>query len=109
MLVALMDALMAAVKLSGPPDSAGSPVLVHKSSYPGGIASMSTGSFALDDSLGANTRFSVYYYDLNHVGNTIQLTTPSGETLVPLQEEDGDVNMIFVNIENAEVRFIKIR
>ena len=105
MLVALMDALMAAVRLTGSSDSQGSAVLVHRSSYPGGIASMSTGSFALDDSLGPNARFSVYYYDLNHVGNAIQLTTPSGETLVPLQEEDGDVNMIFVNLENAEVRY----
>ncbi|KAF2352326.1 Calcium-activated chloride channel N-terminal [Trinorchestia longiramus] len=102
MLVALMDALMAAVRYTGKPDLPGSPVLVHKSAYPGGIASMSTGSFALDDSLGPNARFSVYYYDLNHVGNAIQLTSPSGETLVPLQEEDGDVNMIFVNLEKAE-------
>lgn len=104
MLVALMDALMAAVRLSGQPDSPGTPVLVHKSAYPGGIASMSTGSFALDDSLGPNARFSVYYYDLNHVGNSIQLTKPSGQTLVAAQEEDGDVNMIFVSLENAEVR-----
>lgn len=108
MLVALMDALMAAVRLSGQPDSPGAPVLLHRSAYPGGIASMSTGSFALDDSLGPNARFSVYYYDLNHVGNAIQLTTPSGETLVPLQEEDSDVNMIFVNLENAEVSFALI-
>lgn len=104
MLMSLMDALLAAIKLSGDSDEIGSPVLVHRDSYPGGIASMSTGSFALDDSLGPNARFSVYYYDLNHVGNAIQLTTPSGATLVPLQEEDGDVNMIFVYLEKAEVR-----
>ena len=106
MLVALMDALMAAVKSGTQSDAPGSPVLVHRSAYPGGIASMSKGSFALDDSLGPNARFSIYYYDLNHVGNAIQLTTPSGETLVPLQEEDGDVNMIFINLENAEVRLV---
>lgn len=103
MLVALMDALMAAVRLSGQSDSTGSPVLIHRSAFPGGIESMSRGRFALDDSLGPNARFSVYCYALNHVGNAIQLITPSGKTLVPLQEEDSDVNMIFVNLEDAEV------
>ncbi|RXG73685.1 Calcium-activated chloride channel regulator 2 [Armadillidium vulgare] len=102
MLMSLMNALLAAVRLSGDADEPGAPILVHRDSYPGGIASMSTGNFALDDSLGPNARFSVYYYDLNHVGNAIQLTAPSGNTLVPLQEEDGDVNMIFVYLEKAE-------
>ncbi|KAB7508142.1 Calcium-activated chloride channel regulator 2 [Armadillidium nasatum] len=102
MLMSLMNALLAAVRLSGDADEPGAPILVHRDSYPGGIASMSTGNFALDDSLGPNARFSVYYYDLNHVGNAIQLTTPSGNTMVPLQEEDGDVNMIFVYLEKAE-------
>ena len=103
MLVALMEALTAAVAAGG----AKTPVLVHSSSYPGGVAPLSTGSFALDDSLGANARFSVYYYDLAHVGNTIVLTAPSGSTFasVSMQEEDGDVNMIFVNLANAEVSF----
>lgn len=103
MLMALMDAILGAVKLSIMPNEPGAPVLVHSDSYPGGIASMSSGNFALDNSLGPNVRFSVYYYDLNHVGNAIQLTTPSGVTVIPLQEEDGDVNMIFVYLENAEV------
>ena len=58
----------------------------------------------MDPSLGPDVRFSVYYYDLNHVGNKIKLLPPSGALRVPLQEEDSDVNMIFVNIENAEVR-----
>lgn len=107
MMVALMDALLAAVRQNAPSQAPGSPVLVHSSGYPGGIASMSEGSFALDESLGQNARFSVYYYDLNHVGNAIQLTAPSGQMIasVNVQEEDGDVNMIFVNLEKAEVSY----
>ncbi|MPC92472.1 Calcium-activated chloride channel regulator 4 [Portunus trituberculatus] len=103
MMVALMDALLAAVQRNAPPSSS-STVLVHSADYPGGIASMSDGSFALDSSLGPDARFSVYYYDLNHVGNIIQLTAPSGHMIasVNVQEEDGDVNMIFVNLEKAE-------
>ena len=101
MLVSLMEALTAAVAAGG----ATTPVLIHSATYQGGIASLSTGTFSLDDSLAANARFAVYYYDLNHVGNTIHLTSPSGATFasVNMQEEDGDVNMIFVNLHNAEV------
>ncbi|KAK3860859.1 hypothetical protein Pcinc_033121 [Petrolisthes cinctipes] len=104
MMVALMDALLAAVQHNTPPSAPGTTVLVHNAAYPGGISSMSAGTFALDDSLGPNARFSVYYYDLNHVGNAIQLTAPSGQkiTSVNVQEEDGDVNMIFINLEKAE-------
>lgn len=105
MMVALMDALLAAVQRSVPPSAPGAPVLVHSADYPGGIASVSAGTFALDDSLGLDARFSVYYYDLNHVGNAIHLTAPSGHKIasVNVQEEDGDVNMIFINLEKAEV------
>nr|XP_045589593.1 calcium-activated chloride channel regulator 4-like [Procambarus clarkii] len=104
MMVALMDALLAAVQQGAPAPAPGDPVLVHSAAYPGGIASMSAGSFALDDSLGPSARFSVYYYDLNHVGNAIQLAAPSGHMIasVNVQEEDGDVNMIFINLEKAE-------
>lgn len=104
MMVALMDALLAAVRRSEPPAAPGAPVIIHSTAYPGGIASMSVGSFTLDDSLGPDARFSIYYYDLNHVGNTVQLTAPSGETIAPvnMQEEDGDANVIFVNIPDAE-------
>ena len=110
MMVALMDALLSAIRLSGHPEGQ-STVLIHSESYPGGISSMSTGMFTLDDSLGSNARFSVYYYDLNHVGNTIQLTTPSGVILesINMQEEDGDANVIFVNIPTAERGIWKYR
>lgn len=103
MLVALMEALTAAVAQGGAP----TPVLVHLATYPGGVAPLSTGTFSLDESLASNAKFSVYYYDLNHVGNTIHLTAPSGSTFasVSMQEEDGDVNMIFVNLHNAEVSY----
>ncbi|KAG7165778.1 Calcium-activated chloride channel regulator 1-like 10, partial [Homarus americanus] len=104
MMVALMDALLALVQQNAPASAPGAPVLVHNTAYPGGIASMSAGTFALDDSLGPDARFSIYYYDLNHVGNSIQLTAPSGHKIasVNIQEEDGDVNMIFINLEKAE-------
>ena len=36
-------------------------------------SSTSEGSFAVDPSLAPDVRFSVYYYDLNHVGNKIKL------------------------------------
>ncbi|RXG72243.1 Calcium-activated chloride channel regulator 4 [Armadillidium vulgare] len=104
MMIALMDALLAAIQIPGTTESPGTPVIIHSEAFPGGISSMSTGSFNLDDSLGPSARFSVYYYDLNHVGNTIQLTTPSGSIMasVNIQEEDGDANVIFVNIPKAE-------
>ncbi|XP_068219573.1 calcium-activated chloride channel regulator 2-like [Palaemon carinicauda] len=100
MLVSLMEALTAAVAAGG----ATTPVLLHSATYQGGIASLSTGAFSLDDSVAAHARFAIYYYDLNHVGNTIHLTAPSGATFasVNMQEEDGDVNMISVNLNNAE-------
>ncbi|MCL4137960.1 UNVERIFIED_CONTAM: hypothetical protein GTU68_056467, partial [Idotea baltica] len=104
MMVALMDALLAAIRISGPSETPKTPIIVHSESYPGGISSLSIGSFTLDDSTGPSARFSVYYYDLNHVGNIIQLTTPSGDVMasVNMQEEDGDANVIFVNIPKAE-------
>ncbi|XP_076032311.1 LOW QUALITY PROTEIN: calcium-activated chloride channel regulator 4-like [Oratosquilla oratoria] len=108
MMVALMDALLAALQMWSSnfvaEGSEGTPVLVHSAAYPGSIASISSGSFEIDDSLAPNVRFSIYYYDLNHVGNTIQLTAPSGTVMasVNMQEEDGDANVIFVNIPNAE-------
>ncbi|XP_076069642.1 uncharacterized protein LOC143041535 [Oratosquilla oratoria] len=100
MLMSLMDAMSGAVKAGG----AQTTELVHSESFPGGIASDSKGSFSLDDSLSSHARFAVYYYDLNHVGNAIHLTAPSGATFtsVNMQEEDGDVNMIFVNLNQAE-------
>lgn len=110
MLVALMDALLAAVQNGAPNTASGGPVLIHSAEYPGGIATVSTGIFALDDSLSPNARFSIYYYDLNHVGNAIDLRAPSGHMIsaVNVQEEDGDVNMIFINLEMAEVRLGRV-
>ncbi|CAL4078066.1 unnamed protein product, partial [Meganyctiphanes norvegica] len=100
MLVSLMEALRAAVMVGG----AITPALVHSHSYPGGRASLAEGTFVLDDTLGRAVRFAVYYYSLAHVGNTIKLTGPSGSTFasVSLQEEDQDVNMIFVSLREAE-------
>ncbi|KAK7079588.1 hypothetical protein SK128_019402 [Halocaridina rubra] len=103
MMVALMNALFSAVRHSSPPNASKVPVLIRNEVYQGGIASMATGSFTLDDSLGPDARFSVFYYDLNHVGNTVQLTSPSGHTIASVNmQEDGDANVIFVNIPKAE-------
>ena len=68
------------------------------------MSTTSSGSFVVDPSLASDVHFAVYYYDLNHVGNKIELSPPSGDVILPQQEEDSDVNMIFVKIENAEVR-----
>lgn len=103
MLVSLMEALRSAVQAGG----ADTPILVHAATYPGGIAPHSKGTFSLDSSLAPHVRFAVYYYDLTHVGNSILLTAPSGTTFASVnmqEEEDEDVNMIFVNLHNAEVR-----
>ena len=104
MLVALMDALLAAVQTSTSENASNTPLIVESSVYPGGKASVSTGSFTLDDTLGSDARFSIYYYDLNHVGNTIQLITPTGSVResINMQKEDYDANIIYVNILNAE-------
>ena len=104
MLIALMDSLLEAVRISGPKYGGNTPIIVASNTYVGRIASMSTGTFTLDDSLSDDVKFSVYYYDLNHVGNVIQLITPSNEIMESgnMQEEDGDANVIFVNIPGAE-------
>ena len=104
MMIALMDSLLAAVRISGPVHATDTPIIVSSESYAGGIASMSSGSFSLDDSLGPDARFSVYYYDLNHVGNVIKLKNPAGQVIesINMQEEDGDSNVIFVNIPQAD-------
>ena len=104
MLVALMDCLLTAVQMSGPRNSLNTPLIVKSAAYQGGLASISAGSFTLDDTFGPDMRFSIYYYDLNHVGNVIQLITPSGKVMesINMQEEDYDANIIFVNVAAAE-------
>ena len=53
-------------------------------------------------------RFAVYYYELAHVGNALTLTSPSGASFSAgnRQEEDQDVNMIFVTLKSPEVGWI---
>ncbi|CAL4095825.1 unnamed protein product, partial [Meganyctiphanes norvegica] len=104
MMVALMDALLAAIRRLNTPPERKAPQVVHSQAYPGSLTTMSRGTFDIDDSLGPDVKFSIYYYDLDHVGNTIQLTAPSGNIMSSLnmQEEDGDANVIFINILMAE-------
>ncbi|CAL4069388.1 unnamed protein product [Meganyctiphanes norvegica] len=100
MMIGLMDSLLAAIRRS----ATNSPIIVHKETYPGGYISMAKGSFKLDDSFSKDARFAVYYYEVSHVGNTIQLTAPSGKIMsdINMQGEDGDASVIFVNIPSAE-------
>ncbi|CAL4122962.1 unnamed protein product [Meganyctiphanes norvegica] len=104
MMVALMDALLLSIRKSGPLIKSTTPMIVHSQAYSGGVKSEVHGKFKLDESMASSARFAVYYYDLNHVGNKILLTTPSGKSMssVNIQEEDGDANVIFVNIPKAE-------
>ncbi|CAL4243850.1 unnamed protein product, partial [Meganyctiphanes norvegica] len=104
MMVSLMDALLSAIRRLNTISEHKAPRVVHSQAYPGSLTTMSRGTFDIDDSLGPDAKFSIYYYDLDHVGNTIQLTTPSGNTMSSLnmQEEDGDANVIFMNILMAE-------
>ncbi|XP_045617959.1 calcium-activated chloride channel regulator 1 [Procambarus clarkii] len=102
MMVGLMDALYAALRIFIP-DPEKLPLLIHKKEFPGGISSTSTGYFNIDESLGGEVKFAVTYYDLGHVGNNVNLFNPHGKKLETLhiQEEDGDVNTIFITVRNA--------
>ncbi|CAL4114645.1 unnamed protein product [Meganyctiphanes norvegica] len=104
MMVSLMDALLNSLRYVGPAKIFNTPMIIHGQSYPGGIESQVHGKFEVDNSMGPNIRIAIYYYDLNHVGNKIHITTPSGKRMssVNIQEEDGDANVIFVNIHKAE-------
>ncbi|KAK7070904.1 hypothetical protein SK128_005677 [Halocaridina rubra] len=96
MMVALMDALFSSVCASSSQTATGSPVIIHSKYYPGGTDIISEGSFNVDDSFGPAIRFLVFYYDLNHVGNTLQLTSSSGQIIDAINmQEDGDSNAIF--------------
>ncbi|CAL4126820.1 unnamed protein product [Meganyctiphanes norvegica] len=100
MMVALMNSLREVIRHSS---SSGTPTLVHSHYYPGGIDSLAKGTFTLDESLGPDMYFFIYYYDLTHVGNTIELTMLSGKTITSAyMQEDGDANVIFINIPSAE-------
>ncbi|CAL4157940.1 unnamed protein product, partial [Meganyctiphanes norvegica] len=96
----LMDVLLSTVGHSVPD----TPKIIHSNNHIGGHISMAKGSFMLDDSIGKDARLAVYYDDINHIGNVIQLTTPSGYRMsnFNMQEEDRDANAIFVNIPSAE-------
>lgn len=73
--------------------------------YPGGIISISQGFFNIDESLGGEVRFALTYYDLGHVGNMVNLIDPKGRVVetMHIQEEDGDVNTIFITLRDAMV------
>ncbi|CAL4117431.1 unnamed protein product [Meganyctiphanes norvegica] len=104
MMVSLMDALLSTIWRLNTPSKDKPSRVVHSQAYQGSLVSKAKGSFIIDDSFAPDAKFSIYYYDLNHVGNTIQLTTPSGKVMssINMQEEDGDANVIFMNIPMAE-------
>ena len=81
--------------------------LLHRllQEYPGGIISISQGSFNIDETLGGEVKFALTYYDLGHVGNMVSLIDPNGHGVKTLHslEEDGDVNTIFITLRDAKV------
>ena len=103
MMVSLINALQSVVHQGARSDYR-KPVKIHSRMYPGGITSIAQGTFVIDESLSRDARFSIYYNDLSHVGNTVELVSPRGVAMtdVSMLEEDGDANVIFVNIKSAE-------
>lgn len=81
------------------------PVKVHSAEHPGGRVEVSEGSFVVDPGLGADTVFTVFYYDVTHVGNLIHLVNPAGQVIdtANMQTEDANMNMITVRLVAAQV------
>ncbi|CAL4227223.1 unnamed protein product, partial [Meganyctiphanes norvegica] len=100
MMMGLMDSLFTAIRHSVP----STPMIIYKETHYGGVTTVASGKFMIDDSLSNEARLAVYYSDLSYVGNTIKLTTPSGIIMsdINIQAEDGDANVIFVQIPSAE-------
>ena len=80
------------------------PVKVHAAEHIGG-RSQSEGSFLVDPSIGSNTVFTIFYYDIAHVGDVIQLESPHGQVIdtANMQKEDANINMISVRLAENQV------
>ncbi|XP_064110981.1 calcium-activated chloride channel regulator 1-like isoform X1 [Macrobrachium nipponense] len=103
MMVGLINALFSTMRYSPPLRSPNESVLVHSQSYQGGITLMAEGSFIIDESFGPNFRFSVFYYDLSHVGNTVQLKSPTAKVIDAINiREDSDANIVYFSVLEAE-------
>ena len=71
---------------------------------------LSRGDFVLDRTMGGEMRFSITFFNLDHVGR-IELFSPEGHDVNQdrkLEMEDGDVNMIFITVQNAMVRIVNL-
>ncbi|XP_066979536.1 calcium-activated chloride channel regulator 1-like [Macrobrachium rosenbergii] len=81
------------------------PVKVHSAEHPGGRVPISEGSFMMDPTLGTDTVFAIFYYDVTHVGNQVHLVSPHGQVIdtANMQNEDGNINMITVRLVEAQV------
>ncbi|KAK7078693.1 hypothetical protein SK128_028560, partial [Halocaridina rubra] len=81
------------------------PIKVLSVEHPGGRVPVSAGSFMMDPTLGPETVFAVFYYDVTHVGNQIHLVNPHGMVIdtVNMQNEDGNIHMITVRLAEAQV------
>lgn len=99
----LLDALYHA--LGGVAGRAALPVKVHATEHPGGRMPVSEGTFLVDAALGADTVFTIFYYDVTHVGNQIHLVSPQGQVIdtANMQTEDANMNMITVRLVEAQV------
>lgn len=99
----LLDALYHA--LGGVAGRTALPVKVHATEHPGGRVPVSEGTFLVDAALGADTVFTIFYYDVTHVGNQIHLVSPQGQVIdtANMQTEDANMNMITVRLVEAQV------
>ncbi|XP_066980040.1 calcium-activated chloride channel regulator 1-like [Macrobrachium rosenbergii] len=81
------------------------PVKIHSAEHPGGKVKVSQGSFIMDPTLGTDTAFSIFYYDVTHVGNQVHLINPKGQVIdtANMQKEDNNINMITVHLVEVQV------
>ncbi|XP_068242203.1 LOW QUALITY PROTEIN: calcium-activated chloride channel regulator 1-like [Palaemon carinicauda] len=81
------------------------PIKVHSAEHPGGRVPVSEGSFLMDPSLGSDTVFAIFYYDMTHVGNLVHLVSPHGQVIdtANMQKEDANINMITIRLMEAQV------
>lgn len=80
------------------------PVKVHSAEHEGGLLQNSEGSFWIDSGLGSHTIFSVFYYDLAHVGDAIHLISPHGQVIDTdnMQSEADSMNMITIRLRQNQ-------
>ncbi|KAB7506569.1 Calcium-activated chloride channel regulator 2 [Armadillidium nasatum] len=79
------------------------PVKIYSEEHKGGFPH-SKGSFWIDEGLGLDTVFEVFYYDLAHVGDSIHLINPNSQVIdtANMQNEDDNMNMISIHLKKNQ-------